>query len=250
MKKLKLTKMIVSSLIIASVLILNPIGANAEWKQDGTGWWYSEGQKYDTGWNEIDGEWYYFDNNGYMKTGWIQQAKNNWYYLNDSGVMAKNTTINGYVLDSVGVWIPATQNNLSNSEQDKKVAEDYIKSKGYEIATRSGEIDNYTLDKSMLISDPLYGNIWGVQEVEPDKYLGKQITTYGFIVKNHPLEKIYKVDTNVCIMISDGQVIGGYSSPNKDYDGGLESLDGKSLEEVKGISYKQWLNEWKTKYAD
>ena len=34
MKKLKLTKVIASSLIVASVLALNPIGASASWKSN------------------------------------------------------------------------------------------------------------------------------------------------------------------------------------------------------------------------
>ena len=34
MKKLKLTKVIASTLVVASVLALNPIGASAEWKQN------------------------------------------------------------------------------------------------------------------------------------------------------------------------------------------------------------------------
>jgi len=43
MKKLKLTKVIASSLIAVSVLALNPIGASAEWKQNLAGWWLLKG---------------------------------------------------------------------------------------------------------------------------------------------------------------------------------------------------------------
>lgn len=38
MKRLKLTKMIASLLVVASVLALNPIGASAEWKQVSNGY--------------------------------------------------------------------------------------------------------------------------------------------------------------------------------------------------------------------
>ena len=54
MKKLKLTKVIASTLVVISVLALNPIGANAEWKRDHTGWWYTEGNSWATGWRLID----------------------------------------------------------------------------------------------------------------------------------------------------------------------------------------------------
>ena len=84
MKKLKLTKVIATSLIVASVLALNPIGISAEWKQDSNGWWNTEGNSWSIGWRLIDGNWYYFYSNGYM---------------------AYNTAIDGYTLDSNGVWI-------------------------------------------------------------------------------------------------------------------------------------------------
>jgi len=46
MKKSKLTKVIASSLVVASVLVLNPIGASAKWKQDFNGWWNTEGNSW------------------------------------------------------------------------------------------------------------------------------------------------------------------------------------------------------------
>ena len=79
MKKLKLTKVIASSLAVASVLALNPIGASAEWKQNSAGYWYTSGNSYYTGWKLIDKNWYYFYSDGYM---------------------AKDTTIDGYYLNS------------------------------------------------------------------------------------------------------------------------------------------------------
>lgn len=67
MIKLKLTKVIANTLVIASVLVLNPIGVSAEWKQSSNGlWWYEEGSSWATGWRQIEGEYYYFDTNGYM----------------------------------------------------------------------------------------------------------------------------------------------------------------------------------------
>lgn len=94
MKRLKLTKVIASSLVVASVLALNPIGASAEWKQDSNDWWNTEGSSWSVGWKVIDGKWYYFNSNGYM---------------------AHDTTVNGYKLGSDGVWIQSTQNNSTQN---------------------------------------------------------------------------------------------------------------------------------------
>lgn len=43
------------------------------WQVDDNGWWYadSDGTYYKNGWQELDGQRYYFNNQGYMQTGWI-----------------------------------------------------------------------------------------------------------------------------------------------------------------------------------
>jgi len=140
---------------------------------------------------------------------------------------------------------------------DENTAVTYVKAQGYKITAQKGEVLKYTLEKSKLYGaiDTIYfQEVWGVQMVEPEMYLSKEITVYGFTVKNHPLEKIYKESkgANVFIMLSGGKAIGGYSSPNTDelIIGGAYSLDGKTLEEVTGLSYQQWCENWKRKYAN
>ncbi len=137
---------------------------------------------------------------------------------------------------------------------DAKTAADYVKFQGYEITARKGETEHYILEKSKLyggLEARPFQQAWGVQTVEPDGYFGKEILVYGFTVKNHPLEKIYKQSdgTNVYIMLSDGQIIGGYSFPNADVLGAFSSLDGETLEEVTGLSFQQWRQKWKERYG-
>ncbi len=49
-------------------------------------WGYVEaGEPVDQGWKEVDGEWYYFEDEA-MQTGWAQ-VEGEWYYLEDSGRM-------------------------------------------------------------------------------------------------------------------------------------------------------------------
>ena len=42
------------------------------WKQDGKGWWFenTDGTYVSNAWKQINGKWYAFDNQGYMRTGW------------------------------------------------------------------------------------------------------------------------------------------------------------------------------------
>ncbi|PGE97970.1 hypothetical protein COF51_04350 [Bacillus pseudomycoides] len=37
-----------------------------------------------TGWQQINGAWYYFNSSGAMQTGW-QQINGKWYYCNSDG---------------------------------------------------------------------------------------------------------------------------------------------------------------------
>lgn len=62
-------------------------------------------EDYAKGWNLINNKWYFFDDDIGMKTGWIYY-NGKWYYCYPStGVMASNTVIDGYRVDSSGAWI-------------------------------------------------------------------------------------------------------------------------------------------------
>ncbi|MCR5213920.1 MAG: cell wall-binding protein [Eubacterium sp.] len=98
-----------------------------------------------TGWTVVKNRWYYFDANGVLQTGWIKSSSgyyyylsddgmlsktwfkyyDDWYYLNEDGVMltgwqeiddkyyyfyssgkmAKDTSVDGYTIDSNGQWV-------------------------------------------------------------------------------------------------------------------------------------------------
>lgn len=49
-------------------------------------------------------------------------------------------------------------------------------------------------------------------------------------------------------MLSDDKIVGGYSFPDEKMVGSVYSLDGKTLEEVTGLSFQQWEENWKKKY--
>lgn len=125
----KIQKIISMGIIATTILI--PTMANAEWKQDNTGWWYTEGTSYmQNGWKSINNNWYYFDRNGYMKTGWIQDTNGKWYYLSQSGSMLSNTiTPDGYTLNIDGSWdtnIPKTENKQMASAPTATITDSSI----------------------------------------------------------------------------------------------------------------------------
>ena len=78
------------------------------WIKDGTGWWYDNGDgtypKSEI--KTIDSKDYYFNDAGYMVTGW-QQINGDWYYFDESGAMMKNAWIDNhkYYVGPDGKWI-------------------------------------------------------------------------------------------------------------------------------------------------
>ena len=114
--------------ILLAVMCFPNITAEAAWQKGSGGWWYSYGSTYcrngiysiggkryffdangwmKTGWQRINGYWYYFEPSGEMRFGWLQSGST-WYYLdkNNNGRMLYNTTrlISGqyYSFDSSG----------------------------------------------------------------------------------------------------------------------------------------------------
>ena len=57
-----------------------------QWILSGNRWWYRHGDGGYTksDWEKIDGQYYYFDNVGWMVTGWLK-LEDIWYYMNGSG---------------------------------------------------------------------------------------------------------------------------------------------------------------------
>jgi len=61
--------------------------ADLHWSKGVSKFYFDERGYMVTGWQKIDGKWYFFDEKtGAMRTGWIYD-KGTWYYLNDAGVM-------------------------------------------------------------------------------------------------------------------------------------------------------------------
>lgn len=79
-----------------------------QWQQGAGGWWYQrdDGSYPANAWEMIDGDYYHFDANGYMQTGWYYEVdktlSSDWtvnacYYLDPaSGKMLKNTIVRDF----------------------------------------------------------------------------------------------------------------------------------------------------------
>ncbi len=72
---------------VTKTFIINEKTILTGWqKVDGKWYYFDKTGIAKTGWQSIGGKWYYFDKSGIMKTGW-QSIGGKWYYLDKSGVM-------------------------------------------------------------------------------------------------------------------------------------------------------------------
>lgn len=112
-----------------------------EWIKDNGNWYYLDNNGVmKTGWQQIDGYWYYLDQTGVMQTGWFKDNEK-WYFLLPNGAMAVKTVIDGRQLGDDGVWIPAegqtepsNNTDMTNGYLVQNMAEG-LSIKGYNIIT-------------------------------------------------------------------------------------------------------------------
>lgn len=74
------------------------------WKKDSKGWYFDQGDgtRVKNALYEIDKNMYYFDIDGYMKTGWIEVYSQSWYYFGSDGAMYYSRWQGNYYLGMYG----------------------------------------------------------------------------------------------------------------------------------------------------
>ena len=83
-----------------------PLQSSVTWKKKGgKRYCYRNGRKL-TGFQQIDGAWYYFNSKGVMCTGWQHIGNHYRYFSKKTGKMRVNTTIQGRKINSKGIWTP------------------------------------------------------------------------------------------------------------------------------------------------
>ncbi len=99
--------------------------------------------------------------------------------------------------------------------ENGQVAEAYLEEQQYSIVSFEGEhTSTLTLEE---LAEDRERNVWGLQTVSPDEYVGKTIYYENFTVKDHPIgEQSPAGQIAVSVMIVDGKVIGGTSFPVTD----------------------------------
>ena len=167
---------------------------------------------------------------------------------------AKKTGVLGFVLMLLIVGIAVALVTCNNMGNQLKIAERYIADNGYKIMSDGRLAEKYILTNEHLLTMP-YPRGWGFLAFdEIDRCKEKEIFTYQFTVTNHPLDVVENNDkkqTLIWVMVCNNQAVGGYSLPDysQPVSGEVYSVDGKTVEEVKGMDLSSWQDLWKEKYG-
>lgn len=130
MKKRLFFKVSIIALAISMLISVGPMTTSAKtsrWMKFGNDWSYLESGKWKIGWfndNSTgipkDDRWYYFDQNGVMKKGWLYW-KDEWYYLGNDGVMC-----DGWI-EYKGKWYYLNR-NFHNGTHGNMIRNEFFKS--------------------------------------------------------------------------------------------------------------------------
>ncbi|MDR5588435.1 InlB B-repeat-containing protein [Clostridium aquiflavi] len=156
MKNVLLRKVLASVLTATTIITFIPIKASATWTKDYLGNWnWMENGHNAIGWKNINGNWYYFDYSGVMRTGWINDW-GYWYYADSNGVMQNGIVeIDGkiYAFDDRGIM---QKGNVSINGQSYK-----FNNQGYAIGDKiPAPIKTFDNGNNLLPygSKPAYSN--------------------------------------------------------------------------------------------
>lgn len=122
----------------------------SRWMHDDKGWRLksTDGTYLANSWEKYDGAWYYFDEAGYMCTGWILSDDGKYFYCdprqgeNYGKLLTNQRTPDGYWVDENGIWTPIetqsfvdeTEVALNSSDYESKISiftMDTFQGKGY-----------------------------------------------------------------------------------------------------------------------
>lgn len=107
------------SYAVTTIIGRPDFSADARWvsSKDGKSWWYDHGDgSYATSWEKIDGEWYFFDDKGWLVSGWLQRGKR-WYYLNPNHDGTFGRMLTGWIKVD-GKWYYAGNEGILSGWQE------------------------------------------------------------------------------------------------------------------------------------
>lgn len=204
MIKFNIKKLIAIALMSVTCIGVFTIGASAAWKQNTSGWWYTEGNSWATGWRNIDGNWYYFSPK--------------------SGYMFSQTVVDGYYLNENGAWVNDTKYNVT-AVKAQELVKKYLS-------------DNGKFVPPLVRCSAEEGNSWVIRCYED---MVTHTATYGWYYVDKKTGEI--VDMNTGKIISSGQTTKNEKVESENQIDKAKSLINENIDEkdkqflANGLSY-------------
>ncbi|ADU32336.1 hypothetical protein [Evansella cellulosilytica] len=145
----------------------------------------------------------------------------------------------------------------SAESQRVDIAKQYLEEKGYTMIEHIMTVEPFILTESDLL-ETYHIQIWQLQMLDVEQYIGKMINGEVFLINNHPLDHYENGTikglgyTHVHLLIVDDVVIGGTASPvtEETIFGAPYSLEGKTFEDLyPNENWREWTDKWIEKYT-
>lgn len=110
MKLKKKWKNVISFLLTVIMSLLTPMTVMADYWQGATGNWQyvvekkEEKELVKNCWKKINNDWFHFNSDGLMDTGWYKDKDGKWYYLNKLGEGTEGALRTSWYQDTNGNW--------------------------------------------------------------------------------------------------------------------------------------------------
>lgn len=138
------------------------------------------------------------------------------------------------------------------------VAKQFLEDKGYRVIEHLASVEPFILTEKDL-SETSQMQIWQVQTVDVEEFVGKEIHGEIFEIENHPLDNYDSGTiqglgkTQIYLMLVDDKIIGGTSFPitEEALYGAPYSLEGKSFGQLyPNENWREWADRWMEKFKN
>ena len=133
-------------------------------------------------WEQTGSDWKYMQDNGtYATNGW-QWIDGKSYYFDANGIMAKNTTVDGYTVNADGQWVVDGVVQTQGSTSGDSTGTSVNHNAGYDPAhPLAGKIDEWNLRLPYNMVGPMYicnSNVQAMLTGQMDQYFAEPVGYY------------------------------------------------------------------------